>query len=137
MATMRVFGRNSTKPNPVKAPRFGSPVGALHRGCGCAYPFGERAGTGQPPRTDPKPDAEWSGERPMNIIEHPPLPVTGISEYEQEELRMLDAMESLLLGQLATARRRRRDILLEHGILTYRSVSKILVMRGEVKGNLC
>ena len=72
----------------------------------------------------------------MNIIEHPPLPVTGISEDELKELTMLDAAEHHLLGMVADMRRRRRKILLEHGIPTYRSASKVLVMRGEV-GNPC
>ena len=73
----------------------------------------------------------------MNIIEHPPLPVTGISEDELKELGMLDELEGHMLGQLAAVRQRRREILLEHGIPTYRSASKVLVMRGEVKGNPC
>jgi hypothetical protein len=46
----------------------------------------------------------------MNIIEHPPLPVTGISEDELKELGMLDELERHMLGQLAKARQRRREI---------------------------
>jgi len=45
----------------------------LGKGRGAAA--GERAGAKLELRTDPKPDAKWSGERPMNIIEYQPLPL--------------------------------------------------------------
>jgi hypothetical protein len=47
------------------------------------------------------------------------------------ELRALDEMERLALTQVAAARRRKREILLEHGIPTARrTAARILVMPG-------
>jgi hypothetical protein len=45
------------------------------------------------------------------------------------ELRALDEMERLALTQVAAARKRKREILLKHGIPTARrTMAKILVM---------
>jgi hypothetical protein len=70
----------------------------------------------------------------MNTIEHLPLRVTAISEHDLNpsarlQLRALDEMERLALTQVAAARQRKREILLEHGIpIARRTTAKILVM---------
>jgi hypothetical protein len=47
------------------------------------------------------------------------------------ELRALDEMERLALTQVAAARQRKREIMLEHGIpIARRNTAKILVMPG-------
>ena len=70
----------------------------------------------------------------MNVIGFQHLPVTAVSGHELNpsallELRALDEMERLALTQVAAARRRKREILLRHGIpIARRTAAKIVVM---------
>ena len=70
----------------------------------------------------------------MNIIEYQPLPVTAISEHQQNpsaflELKALNEMERLALTQVAAARQRKRELLLRHGIpIARRTAARILIM---------
>jgi len=70
----------------------------------------------------------------MKNLKDQPLPITAVSEPELDtalqELKALDEMERLALIQVAAARQRKRELLLEHCIPTpERMAPKILVMR--------